>query len=385
MNNKNLMILSGGLFVMFAMFSGCGERSGEKEYGKAMESWRGGDLVRARTLLEKSIRKSSGNEKKSVAYNQLGVILWQLKETDAAIEAFGKSCNLTEEQTGANVNMGVALLQAGRLDEAEVVLNNVLGDNPKNATALATMGLLEMRRKNWNKASQNVAGALRTQPRDPASQNAQALIELHATGNSDAAISRLKQLLAAYPEYAPPAYNLATIYDQWQNNAVVAQLWYNQYLQKAGENGSHADGAKKAMARLAASGSQNSATTPNKPDPQTAARFIAEGSKLHGAGKFSEAVRQYGLALQADPSQKTAYYNMGLSHYELKQYAEAAQACRNAIKLDSSFADARYMLALSCVQQQNWPEAEREIEALKRVDPTKAAIVQKYLSSVRNR
>jgi tetratricopeptide (TPR) repeat protein len=382
MKNKNLLMFSGGLCLLFALFLGCGERSGEKEYNKAMASWRNGDLVRARSLLEKSIRKCSGNEKKSAAYNQLGIILWQLQETDAAIDAFVESCGLNEELTGATLNMGVALFHAGRLDEAEVALNNVLGDDPTNAVARATIGLIEMRKKNWPTAAQEAASAVRAQPRDPAGQNALALAELHVNHDSEATIARLKQVLAANPDYAPAAYNLAVIYDQWLGNKSAALGWYNQYLQKAGTDSPHVATARTAIARLGGTAPETSAPTTH---PETAAGFIAAGSKLHTAKKFNEAVASYEKAIQADPTQKTAYYYMGLSYYELAKYPEAEQACLNALKLDPNGADARYMLALSYVQQRKWSDAEREAKMLRQIDPARGETMLKYISDSQKR
>ena len=46
-NKKVLMTVGGGVCLLLAVFSGCGERTGEKEYSKALASWADGDLVRA--------------------------------------------------------------------------------------------------------------------------------------------------------------------------------------------------------------------------------------------------------------------------------------------------------------------------------------------------
>ena len=215
------MILSAGVVLTLALFVGCGERSGEKEYNKAVAAWKAGDLVRARTLFEKSIRKTSGSEKKSVALNQLGLILWELGETEAAADTFSTSCNLTESLTGANLNMAIALFHAGRADEAEVALNNVLGNNPKNETALAMLGLIEMQKRNWARASAELTKTVKQNPNSPAGQNALALAELHTHQNSSTAVQRLKQIISAYPDYAPAIYNLAAINDQWLYQPII--------------------------------------------------------------------------------------------------------------------------------------------------------------------
>lgn len=384
MKDTKVFITASAVLLAVAIFIGCGERAGEKEYEKAVAAWKKGDLVRARTLFEKSIRKTSGNEKKSVAWNQLGLVLWQLGETESAANAFGNSCNLTEAFTGANLNHGIALFHAGKLAEAEVALNNVVGDNPKNQTALAMLGMIEMKKRDWAGASQELSKTVAADPRNPAGQNALALVELHRNRNSNAAITRLKQLLAAHSNYAPAAYNLGVIYDQWLGNKSAAQGWYSQYLKIAEADGSHVDAAKKALERL---GGKTTAATPSatQADPVAAARFIAEGSRLYQAGKFDEAAAQYLKATEADPGQKNTHYNLGLAYYAVKKYPEAADACINALKIDPQFADARYMLSLSYFQLRNWNEAEREAKALQQVDAKRGGEMLNHISNARKR
>jgi Flp pilus assembly protein TadD len=99
MGKKRISLIAAGACLLFATFVGCGGRSGEKEYNRAIEAVADGDLVRARTHFEKAIRKMSGNEKKSMAQNQLGLVLWQLGEVNAAVEAFNQSCALSESLT----------------------------------------------------------------------------------------------------------------------------------------------------------------------------------------------------------------------------------------------------------------------------------------------
>ncbi len=384
MKNKKLLIMGGGVCLLFAVFSGCGERSGEKEYNKAMASWKDDDLVRAQSQLEKSIRKLSGNEKKSVANNQLGIILWSLGKHGQSVEKFAESCLLAEDLSGANLNLGIALYHAGRLDQAEFEFTKILNEQPANPVARSFLGLVHMQKKDWKAASKEISAGLRTNPNDAAGQNALALAELHLNSSSDAAVKRLKQLISAYPDYAPAVYNLAMIYDQWLHNPNAALGWYKQYLAKAGVDGPQSEAAKQAITRL---GEEETSPThsPAQTNPETAARLIIEGSRLHAAKKYSAAIKQYEKAIQADSSQKTAHYNMGLSNYALQNYSKAAQSCADALKIDSSFADARYMLALSYSQQGKWSDAEREAKTLKQVDATRGKSMLKYISDARKR
>lgn len=386
MKNKTLFLVGGSVCLLFAVFSGCGGNPGEKDYNKAMRSWKNNDLVRAQSQLEKAIRKLSGNEKKSVANNQLGIILWNLGKHDQAIKSFGESCRLGEDLSGANLNLGIALYYAGQSEQAKFELTKILSEDPDNTVARFFLGLVYMQLKDWNGAVQEITEELRTNPNDAAGKNALALAELHLNRNSDAAVKRLKQLVAAHPDYAPAVYNLAVIHDQWLRNPGAALGWYKQYLQKVEENGAQGEAANQAIARLSKMGPNAPSTTPDKQsNPTAAAQYIAQGTKLHAAKKYREAVAQYEKAIKADPSQAAAHYNLGLTLYELKQYREAAEACLNALKLDPNSANARYMLALSYARQQKWSDAEREAKVLKKLDAAQGESVLKYISDARKR
>jgi tetratricopeptide (TPR) repeat protein len=384
MKNRKLILGSSGLILLLTLFFGCGEHAGEKEYNKALTSWKNGDYSRAQGQMEKAIRKLSDKETKAVANNQLGLILWNLDKKDLAVEKFSESCRLTGELTGADLNLGIALFYAGQFEQAEFEFTKILSEQPDNATARAFIGLIHMQQKDWKGASEVVSKGLKGNPANPAGQNALALAELHMGKNSDNAVARLKQTLAAFPDYAPAAYNLAVIYDQWLSNPGAALGWYKQYLQKAGESASQLTAANQAIVRLGGKSAQSTTTPPKKRTyPETAAKYLAEGSKLHAEKKFNEAVVEYEKAIQADPSQKTAYYNLGLSYYELKKYKDASVACSTALELDSSFSNARYMLSLSYAKLRKWDEAETEANVLKKTDLKQGEAMLKYITDAR--
>lgn len=384
MKKRILWVFLGGTTLLFAVMAGCGGNPGEKEYEKAMEAWARQDLVRAQSQLEKALRKLTGNEKKSVACNQLGIICWQLGKRDRAIESFGESCRLSGDLTGANLNLGSALYHNGQLNEARMELTKILNEQPGNTRARIYLGLVLMQLKDWQGAYTELNAALREEPNLAAGQNALALAELHLNRNTDTAVKRLKQLLAAYPDYAPAVFNLAVIDEQWNRDPAAALSRYRQYLEKAGEKEPQRAYAGKAVERLSRVGPDDPrGTEPSGSDPAAANRYIAEGSRLHAAKKYSEAVRQYQLAIQADPSRVNAHYNLALSHYELRQYREAVRACAEALKLDPGYTNARYMLALSYAQLKEWNNAEREAGRLKQNDPEKADTLLKYIQSQR--
>lgn len=381
MKKKNLLIAGSGLCLLLTLFIGCGEQRGQKEYNKALASWKSGHLSRAQGQMQKAIRKLSDKEQKAVANNQLGIILWTLGKKEESVEKFGESCRLTGETSGANLNYGIALYQTGQLDPAMIELTQILNEEPRNATAHTFMGLIHIQQKEWQKAMTALSMGLKDNPSNPAGQNALALAQLHLNSSSDAAVARLKQIVAAYPDYTPAAYNLAMIYDLWLNDPPTALGWYRQYLQKAESGSAQANQANEAIARLEQPSSENK----GQPPRAVTEPYIAAGSKLHTAEKYTQAIVQYKKAIQADPSQAKAHYYLGLSYYELKKYPESIRAYIEALKINPDDPDARYMLVLAYGKQGKWSDAEREAKALKQVNPKRGEAMLKYVSETRKR
>lgn len=377
---KTALIITGVLTVL-ALFAGCGEQAGEKEYTKAMSAWNDGDLARAKGLLQKSIRKTTAHEKKSFAWNQLGLIHWQLGEINEAADAFDQSCNLTESITGANLNLGIAYYHAGKLSEAEVALNNVLGQNPQNQTALAMLGMVEMQERNWAGASQEFIKSVKTNPSSPSAQNILALAELHNNRNSETALKRLKKITTTHPDYAPAAYNLGVIYDLWLQNKSAAQQWYKVYLSKADPTDRFVNSANEAISRLTGNSSPSQATASNS--FQVASRYMADGSNFYRAKKYKEAAAAYQKVIQMDSRHKDAYYSLGSSYLQLKKYSDAAAASKAAVQLDPTNNNAIYNLSLAHYYLKNWKEAERAAKDLKNAGDSRGDDMMKYISAAR--
>lgn len=385
MIKKKTALTAGIVFLVLVFFAGCGENAGKKEYEKAMDAWKSGDLVRAKGLFQKSIRKTTAHEQKSVAWNQLGLIHWQLDEIVEAADAFGQSCMLTESLTGANLNLGLALYHSGRLDEAEVALNSVLGDNPKNQTAQAMLAMIEMKKRDWPGASAEISRTLNINPSSPAARNAEALAGLHETRDSEQAISRLKKILANHPNYAPAAYNLAVIFDLWLKNKGAAEGWYAEYLQIAGPDGPYTASATQALERLTGKAVSRPAVAEPQENIQDAARYMSLGHQLYKTKKYAEAVTAYQKAIQAAPKQSEAYYNLGLAYFQLKKYTDAAHASQAAVRLNPTNTNALYNVSLSYYYQKNWKQAQAAADDLKKLGDPRGDQMLQYISDARKR
>ncbi len=376
-----------GIFVAtLVFFAGCGRDASEREYDKAMEERERGHLVQARALLEKAIRKTSVQEKKAVACNKLGLILWDLGEIAAATDAFETAAQLTEGLSGVHLNQGVGLFHAGQLEEAKIIFNNVLGEDPGNETAQVFLGLIEMERKNWKEAAVELGRALANNPHNPVLHTAAALAELHGNQDSAGARTRLERVASVYPAYTSVLFNLGVLYEKWLNDPVSAVDRYQRYLSKAGPEAPRSNQAKAAIKRLAKNQTNLPGSLPENRSPVVAARrLVAEGSRLHAEKNYTAAIALYMQAIQADPSQKNAHYNMAVAYYAVNDFSKTLQACTDALAIDPAFADARYMLSLAYYRLGQFDDAEREANALENIDADRGDAMLRHIAAARHR
>ena len=92
-------------------------------------------------------------------------------------------------------------------------------------------------------------------------------------------------------------------------------------------------------------------------------------------GRHGEAIEASRKAVSLRPTAES-YFNLGLAHYYLKQYREAAESYRNAIRLDPfNAADAHYAVGLV---YRDWGRADEEIQAYKQAIKLKPDYVSAY-------
>ncbi len=75
--------------------------------------------------------------------------------------------------------------------------------------------------------------------------------------------------------------------------------------------------------------------------------LVEWGIKLGQLGKPELAAQRLARATKINPSDGSAYYNLGLALYEVKQHQLALEAYNKAVQLEPGFADAR--INLGCV------------------------------------
>lgn len=283
MKNKRLKSTGIVLAALLFILMGCGRNSGEQTYKKAIKAWEKGKTVEARTLMEQSIKKLSVNEKKSEAYNNLGLILWELKDTKAAEKAFSNAYETSETVTKSTFNLARALFETGDLINAQIALNQFIDKYPNE------------------KCGQTLLAALTTTQLNkraiPIEQGAKIL---HET-------------VLVYPDYAPLLYNLAALYDSQLDEKEKASVYYQVYLDLTKGKGGQTAKARAALNRLPI-------------EPQTSKEYFKIGESYYELRKQDQAAQYLKIALEINsrlPEAPDAHYMLAKIYARKKQWAAA--------------------------------------------------------------
>lgn len=329
------------------LFFGCGRNPGETLYNQALTEWEQGNKVRARALLEKSIRRRTGSLENADAWNRLGLLLWEMGEVDRAVQAFSESNRIQPGSFDVLCNLGVAYSAQNQLDEAERVLREASLLHPNDPRPLAYTGIVYVRNGKWADAARNLQRAIERSPNDIHIQTAFALSELHTAG-AGPALKRLEAIAKSNPSYAPALFNIASIESQWLSNSKRARQYLELYLENASGIDAYSALARTRLQALSQPAEKPTLSIPEpvERDPAIAARLFQTALAAHRSGNIAKAIEGYTNALKADNTYERAYYNLGLAYYAQGQMILAGEAFARAVELNPAYVEARYNLAL---------------------------------------
>ena len=370
-----------GLITLLLLFVGCGKEAGDREYQQAQKALQENDLIQARSLLEKSLRETVSIESKIQRSNQLGLILWQLNEPQAATQHFQKALELGGSSLTLLFNQAVSLLDAGQLEEGNLLLQNLQNQHPEDPIIHALLGLYHLQKGDLKKALQYIETAQNKNLNHPALFTAHALIRLQ-NGEDPATIrAQLDQRTKLDPAYTPLYFNLAMISKNYLNDLEAAQDYIAIYIESSTQETPRNILARTILDEITLQLTQTEQTL----NPAQVRSLIQKGTEKLGNNAYTEAIDLFRQALQQDPQQRDAYYNLGLAHYYLNNFTATVAACQKSLDQDSSFANARYMLALAHYRANQLDQAEAEAQRLSAQQDTRAAALLSHIESARQR
>jgi len=251
--------------------------------------------------LEQALRLDPGNLE---SRRELAYLLHDLREYEAAAEAYTQILHQEPKDAVTHFNMGQVLLVLDRLGDAERFLRNAqkldrfCNIYPELGVALHRKGRLEEARTAFEEA-------LLREPADDYALSGYALL-LTEMGRLEEAAAYHQQAIELAPREPQHFHNLA-------------DLFFDQGLHAEAEEAYH-----QALAI----------------DPDRAATWNGLGVVLEHLNRLEEAAEHYGRAAELAPGDALPFANLGSILYQLEQDGEAIEAFRRAIEIDDRQAGA---------------------------------------------
>ncbi len=280
----------------------------------------------AAMLLQKAVAMAPGA---AGLHCNLGLALQQLRRLEDALACHDRALALRPDFAEAHNNRGNVLLEMQRPDEALACYRRAVQLNPDFAEALYNLGRLLLDRKEALQALDCLARCLQLAPR-----HAQALtqcgIALMALRRSREALAALEQALLLAPDDGETHF--------WRGNALLD-------LDRPG----HAVAAYARAAELL---------------PDVAEAHFNLGTVLLDLDRPEPALHAFELALELRPDYVEAWYNRGGALQDLRRHPQAADNFRRLLEIVPAH---RYALGMLFYSRQfccDWTHYARDVAAL---------------------
>ena len=249
------------------------------------------------TLFEHTIRSTKNNQ---LAHNNLGIALLERGRTQEAAAQFVEALEIKPGNSTALFNLGLTMKRLGEIEEAERYFSRALEENPNLVGAHNNLGIILEEQGRSEEAFQHFRQAVELDPRLPAAHT-----------NLGRALARQGKL-----EEAVGHFEISLRIDSHQPN-VYSNL----------------------------------------------------GAALDLQGRSQEAVDNYRRALELDSHSHFAHHNLGMLLLEESHLEEAANHFSRAIDIKPDFVSSHYGLGLTRLQQDRISEAIRSFRQVLKLDP----------------
>lgn len=212
--------------------------------------------------------------------------------------------------------------QAGHIQQAEILLKEILEVQSNNINAINLLGILYYQLKDYDSAIKYTKKLIDLNP-----GNAQAhYILAHCMqekGQLDEANIHYQKSIQINPDFANAYYNLGAVcQDKGQLDDAI--IFYQKALEL---------------------------------NPNLAEAYDNLGICLRDKGQLDDAIKFYQKALQLNPSLAEAYCNIGTTLRDKGQFDDAIKYLRKALQINPCFIDAHYNLGLALIAHGKLEEA----------------------------
>ncbi len=272
-----------------------------------------------------------------IAWKALGVSL-KMQGKDA-LAVFQKAAELLPDDAAAHGNLGAALIELGRLDDAAKSYRRAIEIAPGDAQAHLILGSILKDIGQLHEAEKCYRRTLEINP-DFAEVHFNLGSVLQELGQLEDAVASYRRALTIKTDFAQAYYNMGIAMNELGRFDEVVQC-YRQSLEIDPDDADAHYNLGNALKQLGqfdkAAASYRRAL---EIKPNFAKGHSNLGNVLQNLGRLDEAVASYRRALEIEPNFAEAHSNLGNALQHLDEFDEALVSCRQALKIKPDLAEA---------------------------------------------
>jgi Flp pilus assembly protein TadD len=299
---------------------------------------------------------------------ELGAALDQKGRIDEAISQFRQAVRLNPNDDIANNNLGNDLLRQGQIDEAIGRFEQAVRLDPRLAGFHYNLGRAFSLKGQTDEAINQYQETIRLKP-DYAEAHYRLGIALNKEGRLDEAMNEFQEAIRLKPDFPEAYYNLGTVL------GVKGRIdeAINQFREAIRLKPDYAEAYNNLGSALKLKGQSAEAIHQFQEairwDPDDASAYYNLGSALAEQGQIDEAIRQYQQAIRRQPDDPKVHYNLGNACNRVGRTDEAILQYQEALRLNPEMVEARYNLGVTLCQKGRLEEAIGQFQEVIRLRP----------------
>jgi protein O-GlcNAc transferase len=254
------------------------------------------------------------------------------------------------------LEQGLSHHQAGKLQEAATLYQQVLQTNPNHPEALHLLGVLQFQMGNLEAAIPGLRQAIQNDPQKPEYYNSLGEV-LRSTGDIQAALNCYHQAIQVQPTYAEAHYNLGNLLQTLGQHESAITCYQNAIALKSTLAQAHHNLGflLKQTGQPAAAIAAYRTALALQPDYGLALNNL--GVALQEADDLPGAIVVLQQAIHLQANYADAHYNLGNTFKLQGNVVAAMQSYQNALKFKPNWAEAYYGIGNFCKDQGQSQEA----------------------------
>ncbi len=230
--------------------------------------------------------------------------------------------------------------QAGRLPQAEAILQQILQVEPNHPDALHFLGIIALQGGKKSVSVELISKAISINPTSLMYYNLG--LVLRAQGKLDAAAESYQQALRIKPDYAEAYNNLGNLFKDQSRLDEAIQHYHKALLTKPDDAVTYNNlgAALRDQNRIEEAVTCYQQALRIRPDYAEA--HFNMGNLLKDQGRLDEAIQHYHKALLIKPDDAVAYNNLGAALRDQNRIEEAVTCYQQALRIKPDYAEAHY-------------------------------------------